>query len=95
MGNGHEPATRADLAALEQRLTQNLTHSLTHSLTEAFNEAIHDSETRLLKAFYGFVQTVQTRFQAVDDNDAGLKKRVAVLEERLVEIEKRLNLPGQ
>ena len=46
-GNGHEPATKADLAALEQRLA------------EAFTEAIHDSETRLLKAFYGFTETVR------------------------------------
>jgi hypothetical protein len=47
--NGHEPATKADLAALEQRLTESLT------------EAIRDSETRLLKAFYGFTETVQVR----------------------------------
>jgi hypothetical protein len=54
-GNGQEPATKADLAALEQRLTQ----SLTRTLTEAFTEAIHDSETRLLKVFYGFTETVR------------------------------------
>ena len=51
-GNGQEPATKADVAALER-----------------LAEAIHDSETRLLKAFYGFT--------------------------RLLEVEKRLNMPGQ
>ena len=93
--NGHEPATKADLAALEQPLTQNLTQSLTHNLTEAFTEAIHDSETRLLKAFYGFTETVQARFKAADDSEANMKKRLTVLEERLLEVEKRLNMPGQ
>ena len=78
-GNGQEPATKADLAALEQRLA----------------EAIHDSETRLLKAFYGFTETVQTRFQAIEDSDTNLKKRMMVLEQRLLEVEKRLNMPEQ
>ena len=93
--NGHEPATKADLAALEQRLTQNLTDSLTQSLTEAFTEAIRDSETRLLRAFYGFTETVQTRFQAAEDSDTNLRRRLAVVEQRLLEVEKRLNFPGQ
>ena len=79
MDNGHEPATKADLVALEQRLT----------------EAIRDNETHLLKAFYGFTESVSARFRAADDNDANLKKRLAVLEERLMEVEKRLNMPGQ
>jgi hypothetical protein len=78
MDNGHEPATKADLAALEQRLV----------------EAIRDNETHLLKAFYGFTESVSARFKAADDNDANLKKRLAVLEERLMEVEKRLNFPG-
>ena len=63
MDNGHEPATKADLAELGERLTERL--------TELFTEAIHDSETRLLKAFYGFAETVQTRFQAADGNMPG------------------------
>lgn len=83
MDNGHEPATKGDLVALEERLTG------------AFSEAIHDSETRLLKAFYGFVETIQSRFREADDSEANLKKRITILEERLMEVEKRLNMPGQ
>lgn len=82
MDNGHEPATKADLAALERRITESLT------------EAIRDSETHLLKAFYGFTESVQARFKAADDTEANLKKRLAVVEERLMEVEKRLNFPG-
>jgi hypothetical protein len=82
MDNGHEPATKADLAALEQRLT------------DAFTEAIRDSETHLLKAFYGFTESVQARFKAADDEEANFKKRLTVIEERLLEVEKRINFPG-
>ena len=47
MKNGNQAATKQDLAELEQRLT------------ERFQEAIHDSETRLLKAFYGYTEAAQ------------------------------------
>jgi hypothetical protein len=93
MDNGHEPATKADLVALEQRLTGDLT-SLEQRITEAFTEAVRDSETRLLKAFYGFTESVQARFKAADDSEANLKKRLGVIEERLLEVEKKLNFPG-
>ena len=45
MDNGNEPATKADLNALREELV----------------EAIHDSETRLLRAFYDFAETNQKR----------------------------------
>jgi hypothetical protein len=94
MDNGHEPATKGDLAALEQRLTGDLT-ALEQRLTEAFTEAFRDNETHLLKAFYGFTESVQARFKASEDDDANMKKRLAVIEQRLIELEKRLNMPGQ
>jgi hypothetical protein len=79
--DSNAPATKADLAQLETRITETLT------------EAIRDSQTEILKAFYGFTETVQTRFKAQDDTEAGLKKRLTVVEERLLEVEKRLNMP--
>jgi hypothetical protein len=108
MDNGHEPATKADLVALEQHLTGDLTaleqrltgdlaaleQRLTQSLTETLTEAVRDSETRLLKAFYGFTESVQARFKAADDSEANFKKRLGVIEERLLEVEKKLNFPG-
>jgi hypothetical protein len=44
------PATKGDLIDLEERLT----------------ESMRDIQTELLKAFYGFTQTVQARFQEQD-----------------------------
>ena len=83
MGNGDQPATRADLEKLRAELLEELL------------EAIHDSETRLLKAFYGFTETVQTRFKDADRSEAGLKERMNILENRLLEVEKRINMPPQ
>src|SRR5271157_746998 len=48
------PATKADLAELETRITDRLT------------EVMRDVQTELLKSFYGFMETVQTRFKAQD-----------------------------
>jgi hypothetical protein len=75
MDNGHEPATKADLAALELRLMEATKTDLTaleQRLTEAFTEAFRDNETHLLKAFYGFTESVQARFKAADDEEANL-----------------------
>lgn len=77
-------ATRRDLQDLEERLI----------------EAIRDGQTKLLRAFYGFTQTIQERFKEFDDTDSALrdadsalKRRMGALESRVLEIEKRLNLP--
>ena len=75
------PATKGDIAELETRLTETLT------------EVMRDGQTETLKAFYGFVESVQTRFRAQDDTEAGLKRRLTVVEERLLELEKRLKMP--
>ncbi|MBI4479628.1 MAG: hypothetical protein HY651_06360 [Acidobacteria bacterium] len=48
--NGNTPATQADLAKLEDRLL----------------EAIHDSETRLLKAFYTYAEATQKHLVDLD-----------------------------
>jgi len=44
------PATKGDLQGLKDELL----------------EAFRDGQTELLKAFYGFMQTVQNRFQEQD-----------------------------
>lgn len=61
--------------------------------TDQIIEAIRDSQTEVLKAFYGFSQTIQDRFKENDTTEASLKRRLTTLESRLLEVEKRLNLP--
>ena len=52
-----EPATKDDLSALKDELL----------------EAIHDGQTGLLNAFYGFTETIQNRFREQDLTESSLK----------------------
>jgi hypothetical protein len=86
MENGHEPATKADLSAVKAEIA---------AVEQRLVEAMHDTETRLLRAFYGFTQSIQARFHGDDETDANFRKRLTLVEQRLMEVEKRLNMPGQ
>jgi hypothetical protein len=86
------PATKGDLAELESRILARMEAALDERETRMI-EAMRDGQTEILKAFYGFTATVQTRFRVQDDTEAGLKKRLTVLEERVLEVERRLNMP--
>jgi hypothetical protein len=73
----NSPATKGDLADLKDELI----------------ESIRDIQTETLKAFYGFTQTIRDRFKESDDSEAAIKRRMTTLESRILEVEKRLNLP--
>lgn len=128
-GDRNSPATKGDLADLEERLTgsmtdleERLTGSMTElegrltgsmqasqgeleerltgsmqasqaALEERLTETMRDIQTEMLKAFYGFTQTVSARFQEQDQTEISLKRRLATMEDRILEIEKRLNFP--
>jgi hypothetical protein len=77
--NRSAPATKGDVLDLEERVM----------------EAIHDIETRLLKAFYTFAETNQKRLAEGETESAAIKGRLATVEQRLLEVEKRLNMPPQ
>ena len=103
MKNGNQAATKQDLAELEQRLTKDITSleqrltkgisELENRLTERFQEAIHDAETRLLKAFYSYAEAAQKHFADLDQASVSFRERLGTLEGRILEIEKRLNMP--
>ncbi|MBZ5608801.1 MAG: hypothetical protein LAP38_11110 [Acidobacteriia bacterium] len=97
--NGNEPATKADLTKLRDDV-----HSDMAKLRDSVNgdmaklrddlvEQMRDSETKLLSAFYAFAESNQKRLVQMDATDAILISRVATLETRLLEVEKRLNIP--
>jgi len=56
---------------------------------------IHDSETRLLQAFYGFAEANNKRLNQVDGNVAIFLNRLGAVEERLLRVEKRLDIPPE
>ena len=81
------PATKGDLADLRTELKNEIGNQL-ESQKDELIEAIRDSQTEVLKAFYGFSQTIQERFKQADDAEAAIKRRMATLESRVLEVEK-------
>jgi hypothetical protein len=56
-------------------------------------ERLTDAETRIQKAFYSFAQSNNKRVTEIEGNEAALRSRLGTIEERLLEVEKRLNIP--
>jgi hypothetical protein len=56
--HGTADSLRERMEKLEQRTDERL-----DGLEERLEERIRDSQTELLKAFYGFTETVRQRFQ--------------------------------
>ena len=77
MDNGSQPATKQDLADLQDDLV----------------ETVRDSETKLLNAFCTFAQSNQQRMAQNEGNTTAVISRLATLESRVTQLEKRLNLP--
>ncbi len=88
MDNGRQPATKQDLLELEDRVNQRMS-----ALEGRFVEALHGTETKLLRAFYSFAEATQKHFNDLDRSDSSLRERLGACENRITEIEKRLNTP--
>jgi hypothetical protein len=86
MDNGQEPATKQDIAQLRSAMNHQY---------DDLKETIRDSETKLLKAFYTFAESNQTRLATIETDSDAVKKRVGILEERVLELERKVNFPGQ
>jgi hypothetical protein len=70
MENGHEPATKGDVAEVKQDVAMlrsevkqevAMLRSEMHHMEDALVARIADSETKLLKAFYTFAESNQKR----------------------------------
>ena len=101
------PATKGDLEDLEARLVARFEGRMDaldsrfegrmdaqeRRILDQVAQLIHDSETRLLQAFYGFAEATNKRLNQVDGNTAIFLNRLGTVESRLLEVEKRLNIP--
>lgn len=56
-------------------------------------EAYRDGQTELLKAFYSYAQSTDLNLKEVQTSDIFLRERLNVLESRITDVEKRLNMP--
>jgi hypothetical protein len=88
-------AQKFDTKALEAELKADMA-TLKQEILDGVQERIRDSQTEILKAFLPFQESSNLRLRLVETNlsntDAVLTARMAVLERRLQEIEKRLFL---
>jgi phage shock protein A len=78
-------------ARLDEKIEQ-LRSEVNHGYADIV-ERMADGETRLLKAFYGFAQSNQNRVAELEGNEAAIRNRLGALENRILEVEKRLNMP--
>lgn len=94
--NGQVPATKEDLAKLRDELLEVTGKLVTESetrLLEAMGKLVYESETRLLKAFYGFAESNRREISDLTRSDSSLRERLDTIENRVLQIEKRLNFP--
>ena len=64
-----------------------------HHGFDDLRETMRDGQTEILRAFYGYAQTTDVKLKEAETSDIGLRHRLTVVEERLLEVEKRLNFP--
>jgi uncharacterized phage infection (PIP) family protein YhgE len=81
-----------ELANLRSDMARDLAN-LKDELLEAVSKLVYDSETRLLKAFYGFAESNRKEIADLTRSDSSLRERLDTIEDRLLAVEKRLNFP--
>jgi predicted nucleic acid-binding Zn-ribbon protein len=88
-------AVKQDIGQLRSEVKQDI-EQLRSEVNHGYNDLVErmaDAETRLLKAFYDFAQSNHQRVTLLEGNEAGIRSRLATLEDRLLQVEKRLNMP--
>lgn len=93
--NSDSPATKHDLEELRSEVKQDLEQlrSEVNHVHDDLVERISDSETRLLQAFYSFADSNNKRLVQGEAATALVISRVTTLEDRVLQLEKRLNIP--
>lgn len=86
-GNGSTPATRADLDLMEKRIVEQV------------GERLHDTETRLLRAFFQYQEHTDVRMRKmaadISNMDTASDLRLNNLERRVIELERKMIEDGR
>src|ERR1039457_6644863 len=102
MENGHEPASKQDIELLRSEGRSEIgqlrsefeqVRSEFHHEFDELKETIRDSQTEILRAFYGYTQTTDAKLKEGEQSDMALRQRLTAVESRILEVEKRLNMP--
>jgi chromosome segregation ATPase len=81
-----------DIAGLKQDVAM-IRSEMQHTHDDLV-ERIADMQTGMLKAFYSFAESNQTRLTDSERESASLKERMGILERRLTEVERKVNFPN-
>jgi ElaB/YqjD/DUF883 family membrane-anchored ribosome-binding protein len=79
-------ATKSDLEQIRSEFQ--------HGFDE-LKETVRDGQTEILKAFYGYTQTTDAKLKEGEISDNFLRERLTIVESRLLNVERRLNMPPQ
>ena len=102
MDDRNATATKGDIADLGKRLEQQRIDTnerfdqLRSEMNHGYNdivERIHDSQTAVLKAFYSYAEGNNKRVAELEDDGGAVRRRLAVIEDRILAVEMRLNMP--
>jgi len=109
MENGHEPASKQDVELLRSdvellrsdvrsefkqvRSEMEQLRSEVHHGYDDLKETMRDVQTEILRAFYGYTQTADAKLKEGEQSDMALRQRLTAVESRILEVEKRLNMP--
>jgi hypothetical protein len=85
MENVNEPATKQDIAMLRTEMQH---------LHDELLERLDNRETNLLQAFYAFAKSNQERLTQTERDATAIKDRLATIEERLMDLERKVNFPN-
>ena len=61
------------------------------AMEERLIEAFRDAQTELLKVFYSFAECNRQRVTRLEGNQAALITRIGILEDRTLELERKVN----
>jgi phage shock protein A len=91
-----EGRLKQDMADLEGRLKQDMAE-MEERLRQLTREAVHDLETKLLSAFFGWAERMEkvldrltTEVRHMHAMDLNLEERMRALENRVFNLEKRI-----
>jgi len=90
MENRNPSATKGDVEALETRIENRF-----HAFEQRIEQLLSDLESRISVSDYRLAESITLRLKQNEANQAAFNARLAVLEERLTELEKLLNIPPQ
>jgi len=88
---------RSEAGQLRSEVKQDIEQlrSEFHHGFDDLKETMRDAQTEVLKAFYGYAQTTDTKLKEGEQSDVMIRQRLTAVESRLLDVERRLNMPPQ